>query len=208
MDKLQNTEEKILEAAKEVFHQKGLHGSRMQEIADRAGINKALLHYYFRSKEALFEKVFYDTFSQLASKMFEIFSSEMTLISKIEIFVSFYLNFISKHSFVIYFVMNALHDRPEQLRDIILKQNFSPDLILEQIGKQLKEEFGIELDPLQIYVNIMSLVIFPVIARPLIQSITGITDENMAGFYEQRKKLVPTFILNALKGYATQKNNI
>jgi len=206
MDKIQNTEDKILESARRVFHQKGFHGARMQEIADTAGINKALLHYYFRNKETLFEKVFNETFARIASKMNEIFLSEMTLMSKIEIFVNFYINFISQHSYVVHFIINALHEKPERLRDIITKQNVTPELFLEQIRKQLKEEMGLDIDPLHIYVNILGLVIFPVVARPLIQSLFAIPDERMTLFLEQRKKIVPIFIANALNGYEKDKS--
>ncbi|HEX2898201.1 MAG TPA: helix-turn-helix domain-containing protein, partial [Bacteroidia bacterium] len=54
----ENTEFRILEAARHIFQQKGFDGARMQEIADTAQINKGLLHYYFKSKDALFHKVF------------------------------------------------------------------------------------------------------------------------------------------------------
>jgi len=205
MDNSQNTEVKILEAAREVFHHKGFNGARMQEIADLAGINKALLHYYYRNKESLFERVFNDAFSQMACKMNEIFLSEMTLMSKIGIFINFYLNFISRHSYVVQFIINALHDKPEQLREVILKQNLVPELLLEQIGKQLREEMDIDTDPLHIYVNILGLVVFPVLAKPLIQSMFQIPDEKMDVFFKQRKKIVTTFIANGLKGY--EKNN-
>ncbi|MCK9219527.1 MAG: TetR family transcriptional regulator [Bacteroidales bacterium] len=200
-----NTENRILEAARDVFHRKGFNGARMQEIANLANINKSLLHYYFRNKELLFEKVFNDTFSQLASKMGGIFMSEMTLISKIETFVELYLIFISEHSYVMQFIINALQDRPERLRDIITNQNINPELLLEKIHKQLKNEMGIDMDPLQLYVNLLALVIFPVVAKPLLQSIFSLSDERMAVFYEERKKIVPVFIENALKGYEKDK---
>jgi AcrR family transcriptional regulator len=206
MDNIQHTEDKILDAARQVFHQKGFNGARMQEIADLAGINKALLHYYFRNKESLFKKIFNETFAQIASKITEIFLSEMTLMSKIEIFVNFYLNFISRHSYIVQFVINALLDKPDQLREIILKQNPSPELLLDQMKNQLKEEMGLDIDPLHIYVNILGLVIFPVVAKPLIQSIFAIPDDRMAAFFEQRKKIVPIFIANALKGYEKDKS--
>ena len=205
MDNVQHTEDKILAAARQVFHHKGFNGARMQEIADLAGINKALLHYYFRNKESLFEKVFNETFSELASKMSEIFFSEMTLMSKIEIFVNFYVNFISQHPYIIHFIINALQEKPERLRDIITRQNVSPGLFLETIRKQLKEEMGLDIDPLHIYVNILGLVIFPVLAKPLIQSIFALQDDKMEVFFEQRKQIVPTFISNALKGYGKDK---
>lgn len=201
MDNIQHSEDKILAAAREIFHKKGFNGARMQEIADLAGINKSLLHYYFRSKDALFEKVFTESFARIANKIAEIFLSEMTLMSKIGIFVNFYFNSTSGNSHIVQFVINALQDKPERLREIILKQNVTPELLLETIRKQLKEEMGLDVDPLHIYVNILGLVIFPVIASPLIQSIFAIPDDRMSIFYEQRKKIVPTFIENALKGY-------
>ena len=206
MDNLKHTEDKILDAARQVFHQKGFNGTRMQEIADLAGINKALLHYYFRNKELLFEKVFNEAFSQMASEMAEIFLSEMTLRSKIGIFVNFYINFISTHSYIVHFIINALNEKPEQLRDLIIRQNLSPALILDQIRKQLKEEMGLDVDPLHIYVNILGLVIFPVVAKPLLQSLFQLNEEQMSVFFEQRKKIVPTFISNALKGYEKDKS--
>ncbi|MEI7982080.1 MAG: TetR/AcrR family transcriptional regulator [Bacteroidota bacterium] len=201
-----STEDRILKAARQIFHKKGFNGARMQEIADLAEINKALLHYYFRNKESLFEKVFNDSFSQMVSKMSEIFLSEMPLMSKVEVFVSFYFDFISIHSFIVHFIINALYEKPERLREIILRQNVSPESLLEKIHKQLKEEMGLEIDPLHIYVNILGLVIFPVIAKPLIQSIFAIPDERMTLFLKQRKKIVPIFIANALKGYEKDKS--
>ncbi len=57
-----DTEEQILKAARKLFENKGFNGARMQEIADEAGINKSLLHYYFRSKEGLFDQIFLEAF--------------------------------------------------------------------------------------------------------------------------------------------------
>ncbi len=206
MESPQNTEEKILDAARQVFHQKGFNGTRMQEIANLAGINKALLHYYFRNKESLFEKVFNETFARITSKMKEIFLSDMALLPKIENFVHFYIHFISHHSYVVHFIINAMYEKPEQLREIIVKQNILPELFLEKIRKQLKDEIGLEIDPLHIYVNILALAIFPVVAKPLLQSIFSLSDDRMAQFFEERKQIVPTFISNALQGYEKSTN--
>jgi len=208
MEKLQNTEDKILDAAKQVFHKKGFNGARMQEIADYAGINKALLHYYFRNKETLFERVFKDAFAEIAFRLINIFNSEIPLNAKIENFIDFYLSFIAKHSYIIYFIINALHEKPEKLREIIINQGLSPEKFLLKIQCQLKDELDIDIDPLHIYVNMLALVIFPVVARPLIQNIFGYSDDKMMEFFEQRKKIVPTFILNALKGYENHKDPV
>lgn len=77
-----STEEKILNAAIRVFQKKGMAGSRMQEIADEANINKAMLHYYFRNKQRLFEAVFAQAFSKLAPQLNLIFNSEENVFEK------------------------------------------------------------------------------------------------------------------------------
>ena len=78
------TEERILAAAKKVFIHKGMYGARMQDIADEAGINKALLHYYFRNKEKLFEVIFKDAAGQLFPTINMIFESDSPLFEKLE----------------------------------------------------------------------------------------------------------------------------
>ena len=80
------TEEKILEAARKVFVHKGMYGARMQDIADEAGINKALLHYYFKNKQKLFEEIFMEAAGQLFPRVNAIFVSEEPLFTKIEKF--------------------------------------------------------------------------------------------------------------------------
>ena len=81
--KKDNTEEKILNAAQTVFIQKGMDGARMQEIADEAGINKALLHYYFRTKQKLFEAIFKKVFSQIFPNLMDMVHSELPIEEKL-----------------------------------------------------------------------------------------------------------------------------
>jgi hypothetical protein len=87
------------------------------------------------------------------------------------------------------------------MQAILKKNQFSPELLLNQMRKQLKEELNLDIDPFHIYINILALSIFPVIAKPLIQSIFGFTDEQLDQFYAERSSTVPGFIINALKGY-------
>ena len=94
------TEEKIFSAAREVFHRKGFAAARMQEIADEAGINKAMLHYCFKNKDQLFEAVFLNAFGQLAPQINEIFNSEETLFVKIEKFTESYISFVMENPFL------------------------------------------------------------------------------------------------------------
>lgn len=195
------TEERILEAAKKVFHSKGYDGARMQEIADEAGVNKSLVHYYYRSKDNLFQAVFEDAFARLIARVNEIFFSDLAFTVKIETFISYYVSFLSQNSYLPLFILNGLYERPQQIRRIMEKNHLSPELLMDQIRKQVREEMGPDIDPFHIYINVLALSIFPVIAKPLIQGIFGISNDQMSVFYEERKSVVPEFILNALKGY-------
>ena len=201
-----NTELVILNAAKKVFHRKGFDGARMQEIAQEAGLNKALLHYYFRSKEKLFQAVFEHAFSEVFSKLHDVFHSDFTFASKIEVLVSYYISFLSENSYIPWFIINCIYEKPESLKHFVKTMNFTPGSILETISKQLKEEYGMEVDPLQVFLHVLSLCAFPVIAKPLLQHVFGLDPVQMNIFYDQRKKIVPTFIANALNGYEKNKN--
>ena len=198
---VKTTEERILEAAKRVFHAKGYDGARMQEIADEAGVNKSLVHYYYRNKDNIFQAVFEDAFAQLIAALNEIFISERTFPSKIETFISYYVTFLSKNPYLPLFILNGLYEKPEQIKTMFEKIHLSPDHLMQQIHLQVKEELNLDIDPFHIFINILALSIFPVVARPLIQTRFGFSNEQIGQFYEERKTVVPEFILNALKGY-------
>jgi AcrR family transcriptional regulator len=195
------SEERILEAAKKVFHCKGYDGARMQEIADEAGVNKSLVHYYFRNKDNLFQAVFEDAFSKLIAKLNEIFFSELNFTAKIENFIGYYVTFLSQNSYLPLFILNGLYEKPEQIRTMLAKNQLLPERLIDQIKKQVKSELNLEIDPFHIFINILALSVFPVIAKPLIETMFGYTNEQLEQFYEERKTVVPEFILNALKGY-------
>ena len=197
----QTTEERILAASKKVFHTRGFDGARMQEIANEAGVNKSLVHYYFRNKESLFKSVFEDAFGQLLTKMNEVFFSDLPIIAKIETFLHFYLDFLAMNSYLPWFILKGLHERPGQLKELMDRMQMSPQRLINRIHDQVKEELNIEIDPLHFFINMLSLSIFPFLARPLILSVLGYSPEMLGQFYEERKTKVPEFILNALKGY-------
>jgi len=200
-----NTQEKILEAAKKVFHRKGFDGARMQEIADEAVINKALLHYYYGNKEALFQAVFEDAFTGMISGIFGIFTREVSFDEKVKLLLDFYLSFLSENSYVPWFILNCLHEKPEQLGDMFRRKKIHPRQVIEKINSQVKKEYNLEFDAVHFYVNLISLCIFPVVAKPLIREVFGLSEEEMDRFNESRKTEVPLFILNALKGYEPKR---
>jgi AcrR family transcriptional regulator len=200
-----NTEQKILDAAKDVFQQKGMTGARMQEIADKAGINKALLHYYYRTKDKLFEKVFEIAFSIFLPKVKEMMLSEKSIFEKIEFFVDNYLTLLQKHPFIPGFVINELNRNPQILVNIFEKNvHFKEDNIFELFQKQIDSEVekGIikPIDVRNLMTNIIGLCIFPIVARPIIQGIMFNNDKKeYETFLHQRKDFVIDFVINSIK---------
>ncbi|MHB1178932.1 MAG: TetR/AcrR family transcriptional regulator [Daejeonella sp.] len=199
MEKDRSTEERILDAAKKVFVSKGMAGARMQDIADEAGINKALLHYYFRSKDKLFEVIFLETVSRLVPRINEIMNSDLSWQQKIEAFSNEYIERIMSNPYLPLFVMNEMHKQPEEF----LKKMWGGDRPrLEKFVMQIKQAIEAEeirpIHPAQLIMNIMALCVFPFIGKPLLQMAAGINEKQFFSLMEERKKLVPEFIIQAL----------
>uniref|UniRef100_UPI002600CD9D TetR/AcrR family transcriptional regulator n=1 Tax=uncultured Chitinophaga sp. TaxID=339340 RepID=UPI002600CD9D len=85
METASNTEQLIIAAAKKIFFQKGLSGARMQDIADEAGINKAMLHYYYRSKDKLFDMVFQSAMGEMMVDIKAILEKDASLQEKLSV---------------------------------------------------------------------------------------------------------------------------
>jgi len=195
-----STEQKILEAAKQVFMEKGIDGARMQDIADKAGINKALLHYYFRSKEKLFEMIFMEEARKFLPKVTSIMVSEMTLFEKVEKFVGEYIDTLLQNPLLPIFILNEINRNPKDaIKKIFGNQRPPIDKVDELIAKLVKKG---EIKPIKGYelmVNMVSMCIFPFLARPMVQWITKATDEEFVKLMEMRKKTVVKFVLDSIK---------
>jgi AcrR family transcriptional regulator len=195
-----NTEEQILEAAKNVFQAKGMDGARMQEIADNAGINKAMLHYYYRSKQLLFEAVFKNAFSLLAPQLNKILNDDSSIEDKIRNFTTNYISFIIKHPYLPNFIIQELNRNPDFI-DTIQKNNTF--LNIEKFKKQVASEVSLGIiKPIkgdQLFINILALNIFPFVAKPLIKVFTNENDQGFKQLMEQRKTEVSEFIIHSIK---------
>lgn len=194
------TETSILNAAKTIFQQKGMDGARMQEIADEAGINKALLHYYYRSKQLLFEAVFKSAFSLLAPQMHKILNDDSSVFNKIKSFTNNYISFVIKHPYLPNFIIQELNKNPEFALNILAENKF-PNI--EKFKNQISEEVSkgiikpIKAD--QLFINILSLNIFPFIGAPLFKGFLNLSDEEYKLMLENRKTEVAEFIINSIK---------
>lgn len=195
-----STEEKILAAARKIFLAKGLDGARMQDIADEAGINKALLHYYFRSKDKLFEEIFSEVADVLLPKVRAIFESDKSLFEKIELFCYEYIGQIMQTPFVPIFVLNEIHRNPEAFfKKVTTKQHLPVELMLSQVQKEIKKGIIKPVNPIQLLMNIISLCLFPFVGMPMIQLITKLSNKQFLALMEERRTEVPKLIIASLK---------
>ena len=195
------TEEKILETARKIFLTRGMVGARMQDIADEAGINKAMLHYYFRNKEKLFEVIFREAAAKLFPKLNLVFESDLSLFEKIERFTVQYIDVILENPYLPLFVLNEIHRDPEAfLTHIWQRENMPrPEKFLDQIEREIKKGNIKRISPLQLLLNLISLCIFPFMARPMFQIHLGVDDLQFRNLMQQRKTEVPRFIIDAIR---------
>ena len=191
----QTTEEKILEAASEVFTEKGFAGTRTRDIAEEAGINLALLNYYFRSKEKLFEQVMKVKMVLLFGQIVPILTNEKTnLEEKIDLVSNKYFEILSKNPNLPLFVLSEMQKKNSEVKSIIpVNKIFKNSVILKQI-KERKPE----LNPSHFLINFLSMTIFPFITKPVFNTFDLMNETEFQQFVEERKRLVPIWIKTLL----------
>ncbi len=195
------TEEKIFEAATEVFIDKGMDGTRMQHIADRAGINKSLLHYYYRTKDRLFEAVFEKIADQMFMKFAPVFDENLSLEDKIRFFFREHIEFLKKNPRLPAFVLNEINRNPERVRKLIRNIDIEKMWItLENQHLDELRKYNIDRKKLpQLMTSIASLSVFPFAARGIFEAIFEKTGTSFNDYLEERKEFVAEFVIRAIK---------
>jgi TetR/AcrR family transcriptional regulator len=199
MSKEVTTEQRILNAARCVFMRKGMAGARMQEVADQAGINKALLHYYFRSKQRLFEGVFKGTAKQGLGCAWQVLEDAETLFPAIHGFVGAYLEVMLADPLLPQFVIAELNRDPKGLLEFIDRGRAGRAHFIRLVEQARERDEIIEIDPRELLVNMMALCAHPFIARPMLTHIHGMNDAAFRRMVLERRRTVPEFIIRAIK---------
>lgn len=195
-----STEQRIFDAAHEVFTQKGMDGAKMQEIADRAGINKALLHYYYRSKEKLYEAVAKVVLGRAVPAVRQVIESDLPLEDKIRRFVDTYIEIVAKNTFIPLFIISEINKHPEHFFNSILPKDLPrPEIFFQQVEAEIAAGRIRPIKPQHLIVNTISMCIFPFVGKPLIRIFLGMSPGEMRVFLEERKQEVTTFVLAALR---------
>lgn len=195
-----STEKIILEAAKKVFLDKGFDGARMQEIADEAEINKALLHYYFRSKDKLFDAIFDEAFKQFLPNISQVLTSDMELSDKIRAFVGHYIDMLLDNPHLPIFIIRELQRAPEKVITLLKESGINPELTAAFMNKEAEKGNIITISWPHLIVNLIGLCVFPFIGRPIIEGFIFNSDtEDYNKFMQERKTVVADFIINAIQ---------
>lgn len=192
-------EEQIFKAAEKVFINKGYHGTTMHDIALEAGTNKALLHYYFRSKEKLFLEVLRDAFMKFVPRAGEILQSDLTFFEKIAGFINIYLTLLIENPHIPSFVMHEISSNPERLTSILEETGIQPQYFMALIEEEVLKGTIRPVNPHHLIVNILALCIFPFAARPILQRTALVNyDKEYAEFLLERENEIMEFITQSL----------
>jgi len=184
-----------------VFLRRGTAGSRTQEIADQAGVNKALVHYYFGTKAALADAIFERALSTLIPLIFGILADpNRTIEQKVRDIVREQINFHLQRPYVAGYMISEMHGQPQRMATLMARRGGPP---LDVIGRQLRQaaKAGLmrPISPKQFVVNMMGLLIFPFALRPGLSLLLDLDPSAWDAFMEERKRLLPEFILAGLR---------
>ena len=190
------TEEKIKEAARKVFQKKGYAGTRTRDIADEAGVNLALLNYYFRSKEKLFDLIMGETMQLFFQSMKGLINNEnTTLDEKLQDLTNRYIDLLSTQPELPIFILNEIQMNPKWLSERMgLQQVVIGSFILKQFRNDLNIKDIPDSALLQLIVNIIGLLVFPFIGKPLLKEIFNLSDEQFQAMMNDRKKMIPIWV--------------
>jgi AcrR family transcriptional regulator len=195
MSPAESTEERIKEAARKLFTQKGFAATRTRDIAAEAGINLALLNYYFRTKQKLFDLIMEENFKKfLTGISFHVKDETLTFEERVTKIISSYIDFLREFPDLPLFVINEIRGNPHKmvarLRDDV---GLDRSRFFQQIA-EAKREGKNALEPFHFIANLVGLTVFPFLARPVLQRLTGVNDEQFDKLIEERKNLIPKWI--------------
>jgi len=196
-----STQEKIKVAAKKIFLRKGYAATRTRDIAEEAGLNLALLNYYFRSKEKLFDIIMFENLQHFIEGIKGILNGrETTIEQKVEAVVENYIDLLKQQPDLPLFVLHELGSHPKKLISKIDREKFiNRSYFMQQVRTAVKEGKITPVNPLHFLMNIIGLTIFPFVASPIFQNIGGLKQQEFNALMDERKKLIPAWIKVMMK---------
>lgn len=193
-------EERILAAARTVFIRRGFDGARMQEIANEAGYNKSMLHYYYRDKDSLFHEVFIGVAGQIIPPLINLLDEDLGLMAKIDKIVDLHLTNLDNHPYMPGFLTQELNRHPERITEMVKELDIHlPDKFVRQVKLAVSAGEIAPIKPAQLVINVLALCVFPYVGGPMVSAVMRLDDDEYNRLLKERKKLLPQFIRKALE---------
>ncbi len=191
-----DTAEKIKNAARKLFQERGFAAVRTRDIAEESGINLALINYYFRSKKNLYDVIMMESVQSFFSGLLPILNNaENSLSEKIEDFVGHYIDYFRVNPDFATFILQSVREHPEDyLQEIKIFDSFASSVFVEQFFEAVQEGMIPPIHPLHFIMNLIGLIVFPFVAKPMIGEVLPMSEEDFDQILEERKKLVPLWM--------------
>ncbi len=200
MARSKNTEQKIFDAATELFLEKGVDRTSVREIAAKAGINLALMNYYFRSKENLFDAIFTMLVKKNSQELIRILNSDLELKEKICQYVHVYIDMLSENPLLVSFVMAILHRSRERITEMkAISSLYATDQFTKQLIEEAKKGNIRRTDPTHFFVDMLSLIAFPFAIKMLIMDKNHFTEKEFQAFIRERKERIPDILMDSMR---------
>ena len=194
-------QQEILQAARKEFIQEGIAGARTQAIADNIGVTKAMIHYYFKTKDNLFAEVFREATETLMQDLMNDLEKDTPLFQKIEQFIDRAIERFHNHPQLTGFVMNELNNHPDITQPIFDQTyQYNGSVFSDQLEEAASNYEIAPVKPNQVITNILSLCMFPYGAGSFMQSILDLDEEAYGAFLSQRREVVKDTVINWLAG--------
>ncbi|MDU1890830.1 MAG: TetR/AcrR family transcriptional regulator [Dysgonomonas sp.] len=199
-----NTEKVILEAAEAEFLEKGYGSSKMLAIAKRAGVSHSMLHYYYRSKENLFQTIFLKKIQVISSSLGGIFDQQLSFFETVRLIIEFQFDFVANNPKLPRFILNEIASN-ENNRALLLSL-LAPQI--KSISEKLENMLTKEIDrgsirPITVYdliMNIVSMNVSTFIAMPIVRDLFSLKDDKLVqDLLDKRRESNIQFVLNALR---------
>lgn len=190
-----STEEKIKEAARRLFTEKGYDAVKTRDIAEEAGINLALLNYYFRSKEKLFDIVMIENFDQFVKQLIPIMGDEeLSLDEVLSKVAGSYIDMLTKNPDLPFFIMNEVRSESTKLEFVREQMSEVKKIFIKRIEENLVKKKMSRQAMGHMMMNFMGLIIFPFVAQPIMMKVNKFSKKEFDELMEERKKLVPIWL--------------
>lgn len=200
IEETKDAEDRIKEVARRIFLEHGYEGAKIRQIADEAGVNLAMVNYYFRSKEQLFKSIYLETFREFLGRIIVLLNEETPLEVKIWKIVDRYTDFITENPLLPMFVLAEQRNNGTGfLEEMGIKRLITTSFFHQQFLEEAEKGHIRPVEPLQIIVMVMSSIIFPVMAKPIISYIGALDETGFQSFMAMRKQMVPEMIMAWLR---------